>query len=118
MTSTVGRADQALSAKRAVNDVIEKQPRDASLDEIVEALWLWSAGTLEGAAASSAAASRMLAVNPAGLVMAGRAARDAVILGLSRQIALDVVHALPGQASLDDVQAAVATWHWPDDSVD
>jgi len=96
--------------------VIGGQSRDASLDEIVDALWAWSMAMPEGATMCSTAANRVLAVNPAELVMASRAARDAAILGVSRQIALEVVHALPVQASVDDVLVAVATWHWPDDS--
>ena len=39
------------------------------------------------------------------------AASDAVILGVSRQIALDVVQALPERASLEDILVAVTTWH-------
>ena len=98
--------------------IIENQPRDASLDEIINALWTWSTGTPQVAAAWGAAASRLLTLNPAELVMASRASRDAVILGLSRQIALDVVHGLPEQAPLEELLVAVATWDWPDEFTD
>lgn len=98
--------------------VIEMQPLDASIDEIVDALWAWSMATPEGAAVCSTPANRVLAVNPAELVMASRAAQDVKVLGISRQVTLDVVDALPEQALLEDILFAVATWHWPDDSVD
>jgi hypothetical protein len=118
MTGTTGPADQSPSAKQAAAAVIEKQPRDASFDEIVDALWAWGMTEPADADACSAGANRMLALNPAELVMANRAARDAAILGMSRQIALEVVQGLPEPASVDDILVAVATWHWPDDATD
>jgi len=106
------------SAKQAAMAVIEKQSRDASFDEIIDAIWAWNMTEPAGSDACTAAVNRLVAVNPAVLVMAGRAARDAVILGMSRQIALDVVQALPEHALPDDILFAVASWHWPDDSAD
>jgi hypothetical protein len=94
--------------------VIEKQPRNASLDEVVDALWAWGKATPEGAAVCGTAANRLLAVNPAEFVMANRAARDAAVLGMSRQIALDVVQGLPATASVDDILVSIATWRWHD----
>ena len=39
-------------------------------------------------------------------------------LGASRQIALDVVHALPEGAVLEDILITVATRRWPEDPTD
>lgn len=118
MTTTAGRADTMPSAKQAALAVIERLPPDAYLDEIVDALWTWSSVQPGGDEACTSAANWLLAINPAELVMAGRAAQDAKVLGMSRQIALDVVHALREHALLEEIPLAVATWHWPDDSAD
>jgi hypothetical protein len=56
--------------------------------------------------------------DPGTLVVASRAARDAMVLGVSRQVALGAVEALPEQASFSDIVVAIATWHWPDDTSD
>ncbi len=66
-------------------------PHDARLDEIIDALWAWAMTEPAGADACSAGANRLLAPNPAEFVMANWAVRDAAVLGMSRQIALDVV---------------------------
>jgi hypothetical protein len=107
-----------LSSKQAARSVIDTMPRDASLDEIIDALWAWGVAQQAGDEACKIASQRILAVNPAELVMAGRAARDAAILGASRQIARDVVDAMPEQASLEDILFAVVTWRWPDELTD
>jgi hypothetical protein len=101
--------------KQAALAIIEQLPQDMSLDEISDALWAWVTAEPAGAHACGIVERRLLAINPAELVLANRAARDAVILGASRQIALEVVQALPEQASLDDIIVAIATWRWSDD---
>jgi hypothetical protein len=106
-----------MSSKQAARSVIDTMPHDASLDEIIDALWAWGMAQPTGDEACQIASQRILALNPAVLVMAGRAARHASICGISRNVALDVVHALPERASLDDVLVAVSTWCPPEDAV-
>ena len=115
MTGANGRTDSVAFTKHAAMAVIENLPKDASFDEIVDGLWVWSMAIPEGAAACTLLAKRNLAVNPAELVMASRAARDIAVLGQSRQIAVEVVQALPDDATLEDVLFAVTIWHWPDE---
>ena len=107
-----------VSPKQTALTVIEQLPEDASLDEIADAIW--ARGTAEQAEtqALSHGTSRLLASDPVTLVIANRAARDATLLGLSRQIAFGVVQALPDHATFEDVVVAITTWHWPDDTLD
>jgi hypothetical protein len=105
----------SMSTKQAALAVIEELPQDATMDGIIDALWEWSKGEPAGAKACSSAANRILAANPAELVMANGAARHAEILGIGRQTALEIVQNLPDQTTLDDILVAFATWHWPED---
>jgi hypothetical protein len=115
MTSTSGQANMADSPKHAATMVIQQVPQDAYLDEIIDALWAWGMTQPAGADACRLAEGRILAINPAELVLATRAARDVAIVGMSRQIALDVVDTLPEHASLDDILVSTTAWRWPDD---
>src|SRR4051812_16952039 len=102
MTTTSGQNSVTDSPKHAAMVVIQQVPQDAYLDEIVDALWAWSMTQPAGADACRFAERRILATNPAELVLAHRAARHADIVGMSREVALETVQALPEQASLGD----------------
>jgi hypothetical protein len=101
--------------KQAASAVIDWLPADASPDEIVDAIWDWGASQSGGAAACDVAANRIALTDVVRLVAAGRGARVAAILGVSRQAALKAVEALPEHPSLEDILVAVTAWRWPDD---
>jgi hypothetical protein len=106
------------SVKQRATATIEQLPNDVILDEIVAAIWQWSSADAGGAYACNVAASRVMTTDPVTLVLANRSARDAAILGVSRQAALSVVRRLPDSASVSDILVALATWCWTNNSPD
>ena len=105
-----------LHPRRCALRLIERLPEDVSPDEIIDALWAWATADPASVEMCGVAERRLGAIHPVELVIASRATRQAVILGMSRQIAVDIVGRLPEHASLDDVLVAVTLWRKPDES--
>lgn len=103
----------AISDKEAALRLIQQLPDDVTLDEIIWAL----DAELMFASSSRAISARIIStMEPQHLVDADRSARMMAILGISRQVACDIVTGLPDDITLDEIIGRLSVWSWPDEA--